>query len=180
MTFAPTVTGSGGLSISSYLDIPFCQEVVCVSSALQDYALQTDVAIELGGEDAKIIYFTNGIDQRMNGVCAGGTGSFIDQMASLLQTDAGGLNEYAKDYDTIYPIAARCGVFAKTDIQPLINEGATKPNLAASIFQAVVNQTIWWSCMWRTDPWKCCFPRRTSSFPYRIKRSIYPYIKPKR
>mgnify|MGYP000470733480 CR=1 FL=1 len=110
------------LSISSYLDIPFCQEVVCVSSALQDYAPQTDVAIELGGEDAKIIYFTNGIDQRMNGVCAGGTGSFIDQMASLLQTDAGGLNEYAKDYDTIYPIAARCGVFAKTDIQPLIND----------------------------------------------------------
>ena len=98
--------------------------------------------IELGGEDAKIIYFTNGVEQRMNGVCAGGTGSFIDQMASLLQTDASGLNTYAKDYDTIYPIAARCGVFAKTDIQPLINEGATKPNLAASIFQAVVNQTI--------------------------------------
>lgn len=141
-TFAPTVTGSGGLSISSYLNIPFCQEVVCVSTALQDFAPHTDVAIELGGEDAKIIYFTHGIDQRMNGVCAGGTGSFIDQMASLLQTDAAGLNEYAKDYDTIYPIAARCGVFAKTDIQPLINEGATKPNLAASIFQAVVNQTI--------------------------------------
>ena len=110
MTFAPTVTGSGGLSISSYLDIPFCQEVVCVSSALQDYAPQTDVAIELGGEDAKIIYFTHGIDQRMNGVCAGGTGSFIDQMASLLQTDAGGLNEYAKDYDTIYTISGlACG-----------------------------------------------------------------------
>ena len=142
MTFAPTVTGSGGLSISSYLEIPFCQEVVCVSSALQDYAPQTDVAIELGGEDAKIIYFTNGIDQRMNGVCAGGTGSFIDQMASLLQTDASGLNEYAKSYDTIYPIAARCGVFAKSDIQPLINDGATRENLAASIFQAVVNQTI--------------------------------------
>ena len=142
MTFAPTVTGSGGLAISSYLEIPFCQEVVCVSTALQDYAPRTDVAIELGGEDAKIIYFTNGIDQRMNGVCAGGTGSFIDQMASLLQTDASGLNEYAKNYDTIYPIAARCGVFAKTDIQPLINEGATKENLAASIFQAVVNQTI--------------------------------------
>ena len=96
MTFAPTVTGSGGLSISSYLDIPFCQEVVCVSSALQDYAPQTDVAIELGGEDAKIIYFTNGIDQRMNGVCAGGTGSFIDQMASLLQKDAGGLMNMRK------------------------------------------------------------------------------------
>ncbi|MDD5948858.1 MAG: BadF/BadG/BcrA/BcrD ATPase family protein, partial [Lachnospiraceae bacterium] len=142
ITLSPSITGSGGLSISNHLDVPFCQEVVCVATALQDYAPQTDVAIELGGEDAKIIYFSNGIDQRMNGVCAGGTGSFIDQMASLLQTDATGLNEYAKNYDTIHPIAARCGVFAKTDIQPLINEGATKENLSASIFQAVVNQTI--------------------------------------
>lgn len=139
---APTITGSGGLALAQVIGIPFEQEVVCVSEALTDYAPHTDVAIELGGEDAKIIYFTNGVEQRMNGVCAGGTGSFIDQMASLLQTDATGLNEYAKSYDTIYPIAARCGVFAKTDIQPLINEGATKPNLAASIFQAVVNQTI--------------------------------------
>ncbi len=142
LTVNPTVTGSGGMAISEYLRIPFCQEVVCVATALEDYAPETDVAIELGGEDAKIIYFSNGIEQRMNGVCAGGTGSFIDQMASLLQTDAKGLNEYAKGYDTIYPIAARCGVFAKTDIQPLINEGATKENLAVSIFQAVVNQTI--------------------------------------
>ena len=142
LTIHPTVTGSGGMSISEYLHIPFCQEVVCVANALQDYEPKTDVAIELGGEDAKIIYFNNGIEQRMNGVCAGGTGSFIDQMASLLQTDATGLNEYARNYDTLYPIAARCGVFAKSDIQPLINEGATKENLAASIFQAVVNQTI--------------------------------------
>lgn len=139
---SPMITGSGGLTISKHLGIPFVQEVVSVSTALKDYAPQTDVAIELGGEDAKIIYFTNGIDQRMNGICAGGTGSFIDQMASLLKTDAIGLNEYAKDYKAIYPIAARCGVFAKSDIQPLINEGATKPDLAASIFQAVVNQTI--------------------------------------
>ncbi|MBR1815394.1 MAG: 2-hydroxyacyl-CoA dehydratase [Lachnospiraceae bacterium] len=139
---APTITGSGGLALAKVIGVPFEQEVICVTDALKDYAPHTDVAIELGGEDAKIIYFTNGIEQRMNGVCAGGTGSFIDQMASLLQTDATGLNTYAKDYDTIYPIAARCGVFAKTDIQPLINEGATKPNLAASIFQAVVNQTI--------------------------------------
>lgn len=139
---APMITGSGGLALSNHLNVPFVQEVVAVSSALEDYAPQTDVAIELGGEDAKIIYFTNGIEQRMNGICAGGTGSFIDQMASLLQTDAGGLNEYAKNYQAIYPIAARCGVFAKTDIQPLINEGATKEDLAASIFQAVVNQTI--------------------------------------
>ena len=139
---APMITGSGGLALSNHLKVPFVQEVVAVSSALEDYAPQTDVAIELGGEDAKIIYFTNGIEQRMNGICAGGTGSFIDQMASLLQTDASGLNEYAKNYQAIYPIAARCGVFAKTDIQPLINEGATKEDLAASIFQAVVNQTI--------------------------------------
>ncbi|HIT65081.1 MAG TPA: 2-hydroxyacyl-CoA dehydratase [Candidatus Ventrimonas merdavium] len=142
LTVSPTITGSGGLTLSTHLDVPFTQEVVAVATALQDYAPQTDVAIELGGEDAKIIYFTGGIDQRMNGICAGGTGSFIDQMASLLQTDASGLNEYAKNYQMIYPIAARCGVFAKSDIQPLINEGATREDLAASIFQAVVNQTI--------------------------------------
>lgn len=142
ITVHPIITGSGGLTLANHLNVPFNQEVVAVSTALSHYAPQTDVAIELGGEDAKIIYFTGGIDQRMNGICAGGTGSFIDQMASLLQTDAAGLNEYAKNYKAIYPIAARCGVFAKTDIQPLINEGATKEDLAASIFQAVVNQTI--------------------------------------
>ena len=142
LTVEPVITGSGGLTLSKHLGIPFVQEVVAVATSLKDYAPQTDVAIELGGEDAKIIYFIGGIDQRMNGICAGGTGSFIDQMASLLQTDASGLNEYAKNYKAIYPIAARCGVFAKTDIQPLINEGATKEDLSASIFQAVVNQTI--------------------------------------
>ena len=137
------ITGSGGLTLAKHLDIPFVQEVISVSTALTHYAPQTDVAIELGGEDAKIIYFEGGnVEQRMNGICAGGTGSFIDQMASLIQTDASGLNEYAKNYKAIYPIAARCGVFAKTDIQPLINEGATKEDLSASIFQAVVNQTI--------------------------------------
>ncbi|MGN0350053.1 MAG: acyl-CoA dehydratase activase-related protein [Roseburia sp.] len=140
---APMITGSGGLTLARHLDIPFVQEVISVSTALQHYASQTDVAIELGGEDAKIIYFEGGnVEQRMNGICAGGTGSFIDQMASLIQTDATGLNEYAKNYKAIYPIAARCGVFAKTDIQPLINEGATREDLSASIFQAVVNQTI--------------------------------------
>ncbi len=140
---SPVITGSGGLALARHLDVPFVQEVIAVSTALQDYAPQTDVAIELGGEDAKIIYFEGGsVEQRMNGVCAGGTGSFIDQMASLLQTDASGLNEYAKNYRALYSIAARCGVFAKSDIQPLINEGASKEDLAASIFQAVVNQTI--------------------------------------
>lgn len=138
----PVITGSGGLTLSKYLKIPFVQEVISVSTSIDRYYPQTDVAIELGGEDAKIIYFTNGVEQRMNGICAGGTGSFIDQMASLLQTDAAGLNEYAKNYQAIYPIAARCGVFAKSDIQPLINEGATREDLSASIFQAVVNQTI--------------------------------------
>ena len=136
------MTGSGGLALSKSMNIPFVQEVVAVATSLKHFAPDCDVAIELGGEDAKIIYFAGGADQRMNGICAGGTGSFIDQMASLLKTDAAGLNEYAKNYKAIYPIAARCGVFAKTDIQPLINEGATKPDLAASIFQAVVNQTI--------------------------------------
>ncbi|MCD8036256.1 MAG: 2-hydroxyacyl-CoA dehydratase, partial [Clostridiales bacterium] len=137
------ITGSGGVSLSEAVGIPFIQEVVATAKAIETVIPKTDVAIELGGEDAKIIYFEGGnVEERMNGICAGGTGSFIDQMASLLQTDAGGLNELAKSHTTIYPIASRCGVFAKTDIQPLINEGAAKEDLAASIFQAVVNQTI--------------------------------------
>ena len=139
----PMITGSGGLTLANHLGVPFTQEVIAVATSLKELAPKTDVAIELGGEDAKIIYFEGGnVEQRMNGICAGGTGSFIDQMASLLQTDAAGLNEYAKNYQSLYAIAARCGVFAKTDIQPLINEGATKEDLSASIFQAVVNQTI--------------------------------------
>ena len=143
ITLHPMITGSGGLTLANYLQVPFVQEVIAVSTSLQELAPKTDVAIELGGEDAKIIYFENGnVEQRMNGICAGGTGSFIDQMASLLQTDAAGLNEYAKGYRSLYTIAARCGVFAKSDIQPLINDGATKEDLSASIFQAVVNQTI--------------------------------------
>ncbi|MDO4803303.1 MAG: acyl-CoA dehydratase activase-related protein [Lachnospiraceae bacterium] len=140
---SPAITGSGGLTLAKHLGVPFVQEVVAVSTCLKEHCPKTDVAIELGGEDAKIIYFENGnIEQRMNGICAGGTGSFIDQMADLLRTDASGLNTYAKGFQSLYPIAARCGVFAKTDIQPLINEGATREDLAASIFQAVVNQTI--------------------------------------
>ena len=143
LTLHPMITGSGGLTLANHLEVPFTQEVIAVATSLKELAPQTDVAIELGGEDAKIIYFEGGnVEQRMNGICAGGTGSFIDQMASLIQTDASGLNEYAKNYKSLYTIAARCGVFAKTDIQPLINEGATKEDLSASIFQAVVNQTI--------------------------------------
>ena len=139
----PVITGSGGLTLAGHLGIPFVQEVIAVSTCLTAFYPKTDVAIELGGEDAKIIYFENGnAEQRMNGICAGGTGSFIDQMASLLKTDASGLNAFARNYSAVYDIAARCGVFAKTDIQPLINEGATREDLAASIFQAVANQTI--------------------------------------
>ena len=136
------VTGSGGLSLADKIGTRFEQEVVTCSLAVEKRIPQTDVVIELGGEDAKITYFGSTVEQRMNGTCAGGTGAFIDQMAILLNTDGNGLNEAAKDYKIIYPIAARCGVFAKTDIQPLINEGAPIENLAASIFQAVVNQTI--------------------------------------
>ena len=143
ITVFPMITGSGGLSLAKYLNLPFHQEVIAVASALKEIAPKTDVAIELGGEDAKIYNFEGGnVEQRMNGICAGGTGSFIDQMASLLQTDAKGLNSYAANYKSLYTIAARCGVFAKSDVQPLINDGATKEDLSASIFQAVVNQTI--------------------------------------
>ena len=141
-TFTIALTGSGAMSASKFLDLPFIQEVVSCKRAVEKYIPQTDVVIELGGEDAKIIYFDKSIEQRMNGTCAGGTGAFIDQMASLLHTDPIGLNELAKSHQMIYPIASRCGVFAKTDIQPLLNEGAAKEDIAASIFQAVVNQTI--------------------------------------
>lgn len=141
-TVKVSITGSGGLALSQLLKIPFEQEVIACSQAVETFIPSTDVAIELGGEDAKITFYGPTIEQRMNGTCAGGTGAFIDQMAVLLNTDAAGLNEYAKDSHIIYPIAARCGVFAKTDIQPLINEGANKEDIAASIFQSVVNQTI--------------------------------------
>ena len=140
--FTLALTGSGAMSAAKFLGVNFLQEVVSCKRAVEKYIPRTDVVIELGGEDAKIIYFDESIEQRMNGTCAGGTGAFLDQMASLLHTDTQGLNELAKNYKTIYPIASRCGVFAKTDIQPLINEGAAKEDIAASIFQAVVNQTI--------------------------------------
>lgn len=137
-----SITGSGGIAVAERLEVEFVQEVIAGTKAIQTFFPETDVVIELGGEDAKITFFEDGIEQRMNGICAGGTGSFIDQMAVLLRTDAAGLNELAKGHTTIYPIAARCGVFAKTDIQPLLNEGAAKEDVAASIFQSVVVQTV--------------------------------------
>ena len=140
--FTVALTGSGAMSTAGFLEVPFIQEVVACKRAVEKYIPKVDVVIELGGEDAKILYFGKSIEQRMNGTCAGGTGAFLDQMASLLNTDTAGFNELSKKHKTIYPIASRCGVFAKTDIQPLLNEGAAKEDIACSIFQAVVNQTI--------------------------------------
>ncbi|MBT1165423.1 2-hydroxyacyl-CoA dehydratase [Bifidobacterium simiarum] len=136
------ITGSGGLALADNMHVPFVQEVIAETVAIDKKYPQADVIIELGGEDAKITYLKPTPEQRMNGSCAGGTGAFIDQMATLLDTDASGLNDMAKQYETLYPIASRCGVFAKSDLQPLINDGAAKPDLAASIFTAVATQTI--------------------------------------
>ena len=136
------ITGSGGLELASQLQTEFAQEVIAETEAINATYPEGDVIIELGGEDAKITYLKPTPEQRMNGSCAGGTGAFIDQMATLLNTDAAGLNDMASKYKTIYPIASRCGVFAKSDLQPLINDGAAKEDLAASIFNAVATQTI--------------------------------------
>lgn len=136
------LTGSAGIGVAKQLGLPFVQEVIASTTAVKYLIPNTSTAIELGGEDAKITYFDRTLEQRMNGVCAGGTGAFIDHMASLLATDPLGLNELARNYRTLYPIASRCGVFAKTDVQALMNEGVSKEDIAASVLQAVVNQTI--------------------------------------
>jgi len=136
------VTGSGGLQVAQLMGVPFVQEVIAGTEAVQRFLPQTDVVIELGGEDAKITYLHPVPEQRMNGTCAGGTGAFIDQMAALLHTDAAGLDDLAAHHANLYPIASRCGVFAKSDLQPLLNQGAAHSDLAASVFQAVALQTI--------------------------------------
>ena len=141
-TFKIALAGSAGMGIAKKISLPFVQEVIACQTAVEKFIPQTDTVVELGGEDAKIIYLGNAPEVRMNGVCAGGTGSFIDHMASLLSTDALGLNALAEKGKQIYTIASRCGVFAKTDIQALMNDGAKKADIALSIFQAVVNQTI--------------------------------------
>ena len=139
-TFA--ISGSGALGLCEQADLPFVQEVFASATACRKYYPEADVAIELGGEDAKILFFKGSIEQRMNSTCAGGTGAFIDQMASLLDLSLEDMNEASLHYNRLYPIASRCGVFAKTDIQPLVNQGVDKTDLSASIFQAVVDQTI--------------------------------------
>ena len=175
LTLHPVITGSGGLTLANHLGVPFVQEVIAVSTSLQKIAPQTDVAIELGGEDAKIIYFEGGnIEQRMNGICAGGTGSFIDQMASLLQTDATGLNEYAKNYKALYPIAARCGVFAKTDIQPdqrWCHQGGS----FRFHFPGSCKPDHFRSCLRQADSRSCCISRRSPSLSGSAEGSFYPH-----
>ncbi len=141
-TFKLLITGSGGMKVAERLNVPFIQEVIAQTEYVERYYPETDVIVELGGEDAKITFLKPQTEQRMNGACAGGTGSFIDQMAQLMNTDAQGLNDLAKNYRTIYPIASRCGVFAKSDVQPLLNDGASHEDIAASVLQAVVNQSI--------------------------------------
>ena len=182
----PAMTGSAALRLAQALELPFVQEVLATSRAIAVLAPQTDVAVELGGEDAKILYFSDGSDNlRMNEACAGGTGAFIDQMASLLDTDAAGLDALAARHTTIYPIASRCGVFAKTDVVPLLNEGAPREDLAASIFQATPSAArspfwagpciscpssrlaLWRPCTWLPKTWWMC---RTPSTWWRAVR----------
>ena len=181
------IAGSGGISLAQPLGAVFIQEVVAGAEAIRHYLPDTDVAIELGGEDAKLTFFDASIDQRMNETCAGGTGAFIDQMASFLRTDPAGLDEYAKNHKTIYPIAARCGVFAKNDILPLLNEGAAKEDIAASIFQAVVDQTIGGLACGRTIRGKVAFlggplhflPQLRERFIKTLKLAQGDFVSPK-
>ncbi|MBR3415094.1 MAG: 2-hydroxyacyl-CoA dehydratase [Clostridia bacterium] len=142
VTVRAAVSGSAGLGVADAAGIPFIQEVAATTELVRAYHPDTEAVIELGGEDAKIVFFGGSVDERMNGTCAGGTGAFIDQMATLLDVTVGELDALSLDSGKIYPIASRCGVFAKTDIQPLLNQGARKEDVAASIYQAVVNQTI--------------------------------------
>ena len=141
-TVRTAITGSAGLGVAKAADIPFTQEVYATAAAVGRYYPETDAVIELGGEDAKIIFFGGSLEERMNGSCAGGTGAFIDQMATLMNVDAAELDRLSMGHEKIYPIASRCGVFAKSDIQPILNQGGRKEDVAASIFQAVVDQTI--------------------------------------
>ena len=176
MTLHPVITGSGGLTLANHLGVPFTQEVIAVSTSLQKLAPKTDVAIELGGEDAKIIYFENGnVEQRMNGICAGGTGSFIDQMASLLQTDATGLNEYAKDYKALYPIAARCGVFRQDRYPAADQRRCDQAGLICFYFSGSCKPDNFRSCLRKANPRTRCIPGRSASFPVRAERILYPY-----
>jgi len=136
------ITGSAGLGVAKAAGLDFVQEVYATAAAVNTYIPDTDAVIELGGEDAKIIFFGGALEERMNGSCAGGTGAFIDQMATLMNVTVNELDALSLNHEKIYPIASRCGVFAKSDIQPILNQGGRKEDVAASIFQAVVDQTV--------------------------------------
>ena len=155
--FTVCITGSAGLGLANSANIPFVQEVHAAFLAVKQKQPDADAVIELGGEDAKIIFLTGGVEQRMNGSCAGGTGAFIDQMATLLGITADQLDELSLHAQKTYPIASRCGVFAKSDIQPLLNQGARREDVAASIFQAVVDQTVSGLAQGRTIEGKVLF-----------------------
>ncbi len=170
-------TGSAGLSLAKSIDAQFTQEVISATRALREYAGGVDVCIELGGEDAKIIFFDGAnVEQRMNGTCAGGTGAFIDQMAALLDTDAAGVNELAKNYEKLHDIASRCGVFAKSDIQPLLNQGARKEDIAASIYQAIVNQTIGGLSQGKKIQGRVAFLGGPLTFSSELRRRFIEYL----
>ncbi len=171
-------TGSAGLRLAKAMRAQFTQEVISATKGLRHYVEDIDVCIELGGEDAKIIFFDGlNIEQRMNGTCAGGTGAFIDQMASLLDTDAAGLNAMAAKHTQLYDIASRCGVFAKTDIQPLLNQGANKEDIAASIYQAIVNQTIAGLSQGRKIRGKVAFLGGPLTFSSELRKRFIDFLK---
>lgn len=171
------ITGSAGLGVAEASKVDFVQEVFATAGAVDKYLPDTDSVIELGGEDAKIIFFTGGLEERMNGSCAGGTGAFIDQMATLLGVSLNELDALALKHEKIYPIASRCGVFAKSDIQPLLNQGAKKEDIAASIFQAVVEQTIAGLAQGRKIEGKVAFLGGPLSFQYALRERFVKTLK---
>ena len=175
--FRLSITGSAGLGLANAAGLPFVQEVFGAFIAVNHSYPDADVVIELGGEDAKIIFLTGGVEQRMNGSCAGGTGAFIDQMATLLGITTDELDRLALNAEKVYPIASRCGVFAKSDIQPLLNQGAKREDIAASIFQAVVDQTVSGLAQGRTVEGKVLFLGGPLSFQKGLRKAFVNTLK---
>ena len=176
-TFKLSITGSAGLGLANASELPFVQEVFGAFIAVKESYPDADVVIELGGEDAKIIFLTGGVEQRMNGSCAGGTGAFIDQMATLLGITTDEMDKLALSAEKIYPIASRCGVFAKSDIQPLLNQGAKREDIAASIFQAVVDQTVSGLAQGRAIKGKVLFLGGPLSFQLGLRKAFVDTLK---
>ncbi|MBQ3483726.1 MAG: 2-hydroxyglutaryl-CoA dehydratase, partial [Clostridia bacterium] len=171
------ISGSAGLGLARAAGLPFVQEVFATGETVRHLQPDTNVVVELGGEDAKVIFFDGGTDERMNGSCAGGTGAFIDQMATLLDLTVEEMDALSLTAERIYPIASRCGVFAKTDVQPLLNQGASKADIAASIFRAVVNQTIAGLAQGRRITGKVMFLGGPLSFNEGLRRQFLHVLK---